>query len=473
MAIKFGTDGWRAIIGEEYTFENVRFCSQGTALLLKQQGLDKKKFLIGYDSRFSSEKFARSVAEVMSGNGIKILLSDRIVPTPVISYNIVNRNAGGGVVITASHNAADWNGYKYKPHYGGSATPEVVSLLESHIREVELTRKVDRMDFEDAKSKGLLEEFNPEIAYMSHIRNIIDIEMIRKSGLKVIVDSMHGAGSGYLNKLLSGVTAEILEIRSDRNPAFPGMLQPEPLDHNLANLKQAVKSQNADVGLATDGDADRLGVVDENGEFVTTLDVFALLCLHHLEVLGLRGPLVRSITMTSMVDKLGELYDVPVFDTPVGFKYLGPVMVDQDALLAGEESGGYAFQGNIPERDGILSGLMLLDMMVRTGKTVSELLIDLRQRVGPHYYCRSDIKFDPGKRVVIDDRLSTVRPSHLGGKLVSNVDDRDGLRYELQGGYWVMVRFSGTEPILRIYAEADSLKSSKQLLAEVAILLGL
>ena len=242
MAIKFGTDGWRAIIGEQYTFDNVRFCSQGTALLLKQQGLDKKKFLIGYDSRFSSEKFARSVAEVMSGNGIKILLSDRVVPTPVISYNIVNRNAGGGVVITASHNAADWNGYKFKPDYGGSATPEVVSLLESHIREVEMTGEVNRMDLEEAKSKGLLEEFNPEIAYMSHIQNIIDIEMIRKSGLKVVVDSMHGAGSGYLNKLLSGLTAEIIEMRSDINPAFPGMLQPEPLGHNLSNLKLTVKS---------------------------------------------------------------------------------------------------------------------------------------------------------------------------------------------------------------------------------------
>ena len=250
------------------------------------------------------------------------------------------------------------------------------------------------------------------------------------------------------------------------------MAQPEPLAHNLSELMSAVAGGPAEVGMATDGDADRLGVVDEQGRFVTTLQAFALLCLHQLEVLGRSGPLVRSITMTSMVDRLGEMYDVPVFDTPVGFKYLGPVMMREKALAAGEESGGYAFAGNIPERDGILSGLMVLEMMVKTGKSVSELLAMLEAKVGPHHYDRWDLRFDAARRQEIERKVREHAPATLGGKAVTEVDDRDGYRFVLEGGYWALVRFSGTEPLLRIYAEAESPEGVQALLAEARALAG-
>ncbi|MCH7653594.1 MAG: phosphoglucomutase/phosphomannomutase family protein, partial [Chloroflexi bacterium] len=253
---------------------------------------------------------------------------------------------------------------------------------------------------------------------------------------------------------------------------FPGMAQPEPLAHNLRRLIEDVPDRSADVGLATDGDADRLGVVGEDGNFITTLHTFALLCFHQLDILKRKGPLVRSITMTSMVDRLAELYDVPVFDTPVGFKFLGPVMMQENALIAGEESGGYAFQGNIPERDGILSGLMLLDLMVKSDKSITELMDTLTEKVGPHFYDRWDLKFEESQRQAIISRLEAAKPDVIAAKSVERIDTRDGFRYVLAGGYWALVRFSGTEPLLRIYAEAESPGDVSALLAAVRDLAG-
>ena len=472
MPIKFGTDGWRGVIAEDYTFANVRHCAQGTADYLRERGLATRGLVIGYDTRFGSQDFAAAVAEVTTANGISTFLCGKAAPTPTVAHNLVALDAGGGVVITASHNPAKWNGFKYKPDYGGSASPEIVQELESHIAEAEASQSVRRMSLANAEAQGLLEYIDPEPPYLEHIATLVDLQGIREAGLKIVVDTMFGAGAGYFPKLLSGGTTEVTELRSEPNPAFPGMSQPEPIAHNLETLISAVPSQSADVGLATDGDADRLGVVDEKGQFVTTLQTFALLCLHHLEVLNKRGPLVRSITMTSMVDRLGELYGVPVFDTPVGFKYLGPVMMREDALLAGEESGGYAFRGNIPERDGILSGLLVLDMMVKTGKTPSELLAMLTERVGPHYYERWDVNFDEGQRDLIQARITAATPSALAGKRVEKVDTRDGFRFVLEGGYWTLIRFSGTEPLLRIYAEAESPGDVAALLGEARAMAG-
>ncbi len=472
MAIKFGTDGWRAIIAEDYTFANVRLCAQGTASFLLGQGLAPRGLVVGYDTRFASEDFAAAVAEVSTANGIRTFLCDRAAPTPVVSYNLVNRKAGGGAVITASHNPARWNGFKYKPDYGGSASPEVVEQLERLIARAEATGQVKRLPLDTARAEGLLEYIDPGPAYLSHMADLVDLEGIRRAGLRVMVDAMYGAGAGYFARLLSGGTTEVIELRGERNPAFPGMAQPEPLAHNLGELMARVPQERADVGLATDGDADRLGVVDERGQFMTTLQTFALLCYHQLEVLQRRGPLVRSITMTSMVDRLGQLYGVPVFDTPVGFKFLGPVMMKEDALLAGEESGGYAFRGNIPERDGILSGLMFLDMMVKTGKTPSELLQALTDKVGPHHYHRWDVKFDEGRRGQVLARMKAAQPDRLAGKRVQKIDTRDGFRFVLDGGYWALVRFSGTEPLLRIYAEAESPESVTALLGEARAMAG-
>ena len=450
----------------DFTVENVRICAQGTADLIKSTGIAHRGFVVGYDTRHGSEGFARAVAEVTTGNGIPTLLCDKPAPTPVVSFNIVHRAAGGGAIITASHNPAAWNGFKFKPDYGGSASPEIVAQLEERIAAVEQLETVNRMELDVAERQGLLEYLDPEPDYLAHVATLIDVAAIRRAGLNIVVDSMYGAGAGYFSKLLEGGNTRIVEIRGERNPEFPGMAQPEPIAANLGVMIQQVLDANADVGLATDGDADRLGVVDENGRFVTTLEVFALLCLHLLENMHQSGPLVRSVTMTSMIDRLGAIYDVPVFDTPVGFKYLGPVMMAEEALAAGEESGGYAFRGNIPERDGILSGLLLLDMMVSTGTNPSDLLAGLFEKVGPHAYDRWDVTFDPARREEIQARLRLASPSSLAGRSVVEIDQQDGIRFVLEGGYWALVRFSGTEPLLRIYAEGESPAEVAALLAE-------
>ena len=472
MPIRFGTDGWRGIIADDFTFDNVRLCAQGTSEMMKQKGLGSRGMVVGYDTRFASKEFAAAVAEVLAANEIRTLLAERPAPTPVVSYNVVSHGAGGGVVITASHNPSQWNGFKFKPDYGGSASPEVVEELERQIARAESSGRTEHMPLADALEKGLVEYFDPEPAYLGQIATLVDLDDIRRAGLNVLVDSMHGAGASYFAKLLSDGTTSVNEMRGEHNPAFPGMAKPEPIAHNLGSLMSAVQGQAADVGLATDGDADRLGIVDEHGRFITTLECFSLLCLHQLEVLRRRGPLVRSITMTSMVDRLGEIYGVPVFDTPVGFKYLGPVMMREDALLAGEESGGYAFRGHIPERDGILSGLMILDMMVRTGKAVSELLEMLTQMVGPHRYHRWDLRFDEGQRAGIQERVKVALPTTMAGKRVEKIDNQDGHRFELEGGHWALVRFSGTEPLLRIYAEAESPEQVNALLEDARALCG-
>ena len=466
MAIKFGTDGWRGIIGEDYTFENVRLCAQGTAQFFKRQGLASRGLVVGYDTRFASEDFAAAVAEIIAANGITTYLCDRPAPTPVVSYNVVALDCGGGVVITASHNPARWNGFKYKPDYGGSATAQIVGVLESEIAEAGRSQAVSRMSLADAESKGLLEYVDPKPAYLGHIASTVELQAIRQAGLNVVVDSMFGAGAGYFAELLAGGTTTVTELRQGPNPSFPGMSQPEPIANNLELLMSSVTGRSADVGLATDGDADRLGVVDEKGRFLTTLQTFAMLCLHLLEVLQRRGPIVRSMTMTNMVNKLGAIYDVPVFETPVGFKHLGPVMMRENAIAAGEESGGYAFGGNIPERDGILSGLLFLDMMVKTGKTPSELLDMLIEKVGPHHYDRLDLGFDESERDAIQSRVMTARPSTLAGRRVETFETQDGFLFGLEGGYWTLVRFSGTEPLLRIYAEGESPAEVATLLEE-------
>ena len=470
--IRFGTDGWRAIIAEDFTFDNVRVCAQGAADYVNAAGLAPRGFVVGYDTRFGSREFAEAVAEVITANGIPTFLCDRPAPTPVISHSIVTMSAGAGAIITASHNPARWNGFKFKPEYGGSASGEIVEELERHIANVEASGSVRNMDLREAERRGLFERFDPEPDYLNHIAQFVDLNSIRNAGLNVVIDSMYGAGAGYFDKLISGGSTRLVEIHDDVNPAFPGMAQPEPIAGNLGQLMADVPGLSADVGLANDADADRLGVVDENGRFVTTLQAFALICLHQLKVLGNEGPIIRSITMTRMIDRLAENYDVPVFDAPVGFKHLGQAMMEQNALLVGEESGGFAFRGHIPERDGILSGLMLLEMMVKTGKSVSGLIQMLNDEVGPYHYDRWDIEIDPMERRQIEANLNAARPGYLASYRVEGIDTRDGIRYGLEGGHWVLIRFSGTEPLLRIYAEASSPDDVQDLLTEARDIAG-
>jgi alpha-D-glucose phosphate-specific phosphoglucomutase len=462
--IKFGTDGWRAIMAEDFTFDNVRACAQGVAGYLKEMGLGSRGLIIGYDTRFASEDFAAAAAEVVAGNGIKVYLCHRETPTPVISFAVYGRGAGGAIIITASHNAATWNGFKYKSESGSSASPEVTADIEKRISKVQSTGKIAHISLAEALEQGLVEYLDPRPIYFDQITRLVDVDALRQSGQKVIVDPMFGAGAGYLKALLDGGTTELIEINGERNPLFPGIERPEPIAANLGKLADVVERQGASVGLATDGDADRMGIVDEKGTFLTQLQVYALLCLYLLEVRGERGPIVKTITTTSMVYRLGELFNVPVYETSVGFKYVAPVMLAENALIGGEESGGYGFRGHVLERDGILACLYFLDFMIKTGKSPSKLIDYLYGKVGPHYYERVDVRFPESERRTITGRVKDSHLRDIDGVKVARFDATDGFRFILEDNTWLLIRFSGTEPVLRIYAETDSQSRLERLL---------
>lgn len=473
MPIKFGTDGWRALIEQDFTYENVRICTQAVCDYMKKRGFDHTGIIIGYDTRENSESFAKIVAEVTAGNKIPTLLCDQSAPTPTISYNLVSRECGAGIVITASHNSAKWNGFKFKPGYGGSASEPIISALESHLSLVERNPVINSVGFDFGLETGLIELIDVKNPYLNHIASLVDLNLIRNSGLNVVIDSMYGAGSGYFKSLLEGGSLKIKEIRSEFSPTFPGMIQPEPIEKNLKPLKDEIETFNADIGLATDGDADRLGMVDENGIYISTLFTFTLLCQHLLAGLHMSGTIVKSITMTNMIEKLGNIYDCPVIETPVGFKHLGPVFIEENALAAGEESGGYAFRGHIPERDGILSGLLILDMMVKTGKNPNELVSDLISLVGPHHYNRIDFEFEERDRLNLMSTLADSLFKNISGINVTDINTSDGYKYYLEDNSWALVRFSGTEPILRIHAESNTLKKVDLIIKDLTKLLNL
>ncbi len=453
--IKFGTDGWRGIIAQDFTFDNVRICAQGVADYLKQSGLASRGLIIGYDTRFASEDFASAAAEVVAGNGIKVYLCPRTTPTPVISFGVLAKKAGGAIIITASHNPASWNGFKYKSKDGASAPPEVEAELGKHISRTIATGKINRVPLAEAVAQARIEYLDLAPIYLQHVAGLVNLDELRQARLKIVVDSMYGAGSGYFKTLLGGGAIKIVEINNKRNPLFPG-IQPEPIAVNLTKLSATVKKQGADVGLATDGDADRLGIVDEKGTFLTTLQVFTLLCLYLLEIRGERGPIVKTITTSSMLYHLGKIFNVPVYETSVGFKYIAPIMLAENALIGGEESGGYGFRGHLTERDGILAGLFFLDLMIKTGKNPSELIEYLYSKVGPHYFRRVDIKFPEGERQAINNRIRDNFPESIAGIKVVNSGTTDGFRFILADTAWLLIRFSGTEPLFRIYAESSS-----------------
>jgi len=433
----------------------VRVCAQGVADYLKQTGLTDRGLIIGYDTRFASEGFASAAAEVVAGNGIKVYLCPKATPTPAISFGILVQKAGGAIIITASHNPAIWSGFKYKSEDGSSAPPEVTAEIEKRISHILTTGKINQVPLAEAVAQGRVEYLDLAPIYLQQVARLIDLDELRQSRLKIVVDPMYGAGAGYFKTLLDGGAIEVVEINSERNPLFPG-IQPEPIAVNLTKLSATVKQQGANVGLATDGDADRIGVVDENGEFLTPLQVFALLSLYLLEIRSERGPIVKTITTTTMLYRLGEIYNVPVYETPVGFKYVAPIMVAENALIGGEESGGYGFRGHIPERDGILSGLYFLDLMIKAGKNPSELLDHLYSKVGPHHFQRIDIEFPEGERQAINNRIRDNFPKAIDGVKVVKSDTTDGFRFTLADTTWLLIRFSGTEPVLRIYAESNT-----------------
>jgi phosphomannomutase len=450
--IRFGTDGWRALIAEDFTYFNVARCARGLCDYLKERGTADRGLIVGFDTRFLSPEFASTVAGVCASQGIRTLLAVEPAPTPVLSYSVLQQGAAGAAIITASHNPAAWNGFKFKPEYAGSATQEITDELEEAIREVPA---VDPAEIAAGLGSGYVESFEPSRHYFDHVAGLVDLDAIRSAGLKVVVDSMYGAGGGYLPHLLDGGATTVEELHGHRNPAFPGMAQPEPIAPNLTELMDRVRASGASVGIALDGDADRVGVIDETGQFVTTLDTFSLLAFYLLEVKGWRGSLIKGVTASQALNKMGSIYGVDVHEVKVGFKHMGPRMDELNAMMAGEESGGFAFRGHVPERDGILSGLYVLECMAKSGKTMRQLLGELFERVGPHFYHRRDIEFESDDRERIRLLVNDSELKRLGAFPVVSTDSIDGRRLRFDDG-WLAVRFSGTEPLLRIYAEASS-----------------
>ncbi|NMC79760.1 MAG: phosphoglucomutase/phosphomannomutase family protein [Chloroflexi bacterium] len=448
--IKFGTDGWRGVIAENYTFDSVRRCAQGFAGFCIQQGKGNEGVVVGYDKRFQSENFALAVAEVLAGNGIHVHLTNGATPTPVISYSVVAKKAAGAVNITASHNPPTDNGFKVRNEFGGAIDPEGLTLIESLIP-VDM-QGVKRMPAKEAVEKGFIVYFDPAPDYIQHIEELIDLQPIRDAGLNILVDSMWGNGAGWYPRLLEGGKTKIHEIHNSRNPIFPEMKRPEPIQPNIDVGLQKTTEIGADVLIVTDGDADRIGLGDEKGVFINQLQAYALLAYYLLEVRGERGAIVKTLSTTSMLNKLGKIYDVPVYETGVGFKYVAPKMLETNALIGGEESGGYAFRGNVPERDGILAGLYFLDMMIRLHMQPSQLLEKLFSVVGAHYYDRIDRAFS-GDRQSREAQILKANPQTIGGLKVTGLNTSDGFKYSLEDGGWLLIRFSGTEPIMRVYTE--------------------
>ncbi len=448
--IKFGTDGWRARIAEAYTFDNVRRVAQGLATYLQQEGAADKGVVIGHDKRFQAEHFAAAAAETLAANGIHVWLTQGATPTPSISYSVVDKGAGAGINITASHNPPVDCGFKVRDANGGAIAPAGLKKIEAVIPE---GTAVSHLPLDDAMSDGLITKFDPDPAYVTLLNRLIDLEPIKQAGFTILVDPMWGNGAGWFPKLLAGGKTVVHEVHNVRNPVFPHMSRPEPIPPNVDHGLNFVKQVGADVAIINDGDADRLGVGDENGQFIDQLRVYGLLGYYFLELCGRRGPIVKTISTTKMLNKLGQLYNVPVHETGVGFKYIAPKMMEVGAMIGGEESGGYAFQGHVPERDGILAGLFLLDMMVRTGKKPSQLLDLLFEKVGPHYYDRIDSHFEQARKPEILANVAAARPATIGGLKVTDIVTIDGHQFIMEDGGWLLVRFSGTEPIIRVYCE--------------------
>lgn len=456
-AIRFGTDGWRAVIGDDYTVANVRLLTQAVAQhwLTAQPEAAERGLVVAYDTRFNAEMFAAAAAEVLVGNGIPVALADVPTPTPVFAHAIVNRRAGGGITLTASHNPFDYQGYKVRSGYGGATPPEELAEIEEIVSTLH-PRDVRSLSLAEAQSQGLHEQFDPAPAYLAHISKLLDLEGLRAWDGTLVVDAMYGAGCDWFSNILQGGSLRVFDLHNRRNPMFPNMHNPEPIPGNLQDLFSLVPRMGARLGLATDGDADRLGACDEKGEFLNQLTVMSLLALYLLEVRGQRGPIVKTFTSSSMLNRLGEHFNVPVHETPVGFKFVAPKMLETDALLGGEESGGYAFRGHVPERDGILAGLFLLDYVVQSGRAPTDLVEHLFSLVGPHCYDRLDLDFPQEERENITARMQAHVPTKIANGEVVARRTEDGFHYTLRDGAWVCVRFSGTEPIMRIYAEADS-----------------
>ena len=459
--IKFGTDGWRAVIGDGYTFDNLTTVARATAAWVKDQHEGDGSVVVACDTRFQGEAFAEHVARVLASEGVRVRLASGFATTPAVSWATSEHGATAGVVITASHNPPQYNGFKIKAHFGGPATPDMIADVEARLDDA--ARASGEIRTADAlAADNLIETFDLQTAYVGLLKERLDIDAIKEAGTRVAYDAMYGAGQGVVTELLG--KARVTELGHDLNPGMYGQA-PEPIDRNLDALQKAVVDDNCGIGLATDGDADRIGLVDEEGTFVDSHKILALLVKYLHEEKGLRGDVVKTFSTTDMLDRMGEAYGLNVVTTAIGFKYIAGKIVGGDVLVGGEESGGMAVKGHVPERDGLFIGLTVAEMMVKRERTLSGLVRELMDEFGPHYQARNDLHTTDARkqavlRVLEEDGLSTI-----DGRAVESTETLDGFKFRVEGGGWLMFRPSGTEPVLRIYSEADSQDAADALVA--------
>jgi len=475
MTVSFGTDGWRAVISDTFTFHNLRLVTQAIADAAASEFWsyshslenepDAKKMVVGFDTRFLSDRYAKDVARVLAANGFTVFLTQSDAPTPAISYSVKNLNAVAGVMITASHNAPRYNGVKLKSGCGNSASPEQCRKVEVYLNDNEAQgRGPNLMDYEKALELGLITRFNPIPSYHEHLRKLINFDIIANGKQRIVVDSMYGSGRGVIQGILNGTGCEVHEIRGEMNPGFGGV-HPEPIGKYLGTLAGAICTGMGSFGLATDGDADRIGAMDERGNFVDPHKIMALALKYLVEKRGLTGSVVRTISTTRMIDRLAKKYGLTLHETPVGFNHIADYMMKEDVLIGGEESGGISFKGHIPEGDGILMGLLLVEIVSDAGVTLHELVNNLLDEVGPAFYERSDLRL---KHPVAKDkmvmRLEQEAPAVIGGESLKEVVTIDGVKYIFADDSWLLIRPSGTEPVLRVYAEGRSKEMVKAML---------
>jgi len=448
--IKFGTDGWRGEIAGDFTFANVRRVAGAVAAYIRAQDQPSRGLVVGYDTRFLSAEFARAAAEVAASAGIPVTLADRAAPTPAVSFAVVARRSAGAIMITASHNPYRWNGVKFKAPYGGSAEPAIVRRIEVHLHK--LDRRGGRRRRHPAARMETADLVTP---YLERLKSLIHLDRIRASGRSFVIDPMYGAARGCLKRLFEEAGIRFQEIHSAHDPLFPG-LNPEPIEPHVSDLRRAVTQGGYDAGFATDGDADRVGAIDRDGTFVDSHKIFCILLKHLVEDLKLRGEVVKTISTTSMIDKLAAKYSLPLHVTPIGFKYICELMLTRDVLIGGEESGGIGVKGHLPERDGILNSLLLAEVIAERHRTLGELVEELQQEFGPHHYGRVDLEVEKVAARRLVRRAAGFTGRKIAGLKVTGINDMDGVKMLMGESAWLMVRASGTENILRLYAEAPS-----------------
>ena len=459
--IKFGTDGWRGVIADDFTFTNVRRVAAAIAQYVREESGGARGLIVGYDTRFLSAEFALTTAEVLSAAGIPIWLADTATPTPAVSYGVVARQTAGAVMITASHNPYRWNGVKFKAPYGGSAAPAIIHRIEIHLHRLDRARPRPR------KTKAAqIETVDLITPYLQRLKELVKLDHIRASGQKFAIDPMFGAGRGCIARLFEEAGIPYREIHSEHNPLFPG-LNPEPIEPHVEGLRRVVTEGGFDAGFATDGDADRIGAIDRTGDFIDSHKIFSILLQHLTEDLGLRGEVVKTFSTTQMIDKLARKHHLPLHVTPIGFKYICELMLTRDILIGGEESGGIGIKGHLPERDGMLNSLLLAEVMAEKKKTLGELVEDLSQEFGPHFYGRVDLEVELARAQRLVKEVAQGKFKKIAGLKVTAVEDLDGAKMRFGDSAWLLVRASGTENLLRLYSEAPSREQVKMLLDEM------